>query len=322
MGSTQRWVRCNRKQYDGEAPLVGIVLTTRNRRTSTLDCLDSVYALDYPSAILTVVDNGSDDMTAETIRERFPEVQVIRNQRDLGTARGFNQGIRWSFSQGADYVLLLKCDKTPDSHMLSRLVDAAEMYPDAGILAPRIADADDPASTWFTGYRFTSNERDENSPPPDPTDDADLVQSSCPAAVDYVSDDAMLITQDLYDKLGGFCERYDDFYADVAYCIQARRQSFQVMYIPHAAVLHHDEEPKDRSTLRRTHLRQLQGRMTLDHRTSRGIPLVARWCQCLLGMVLTWITAGGLLPRASRKPLDRAPIQRASNAANRTDAKH
>ena len=55
------------------SPLVAIIVLTWNQRGLTLDCLDSLSALNYPFHRLhiIVVDNGSSDGTAAAVGERF-----------------------------------------------------------------------------------------------------------------------------------------------------------------------------------------------------------------------------------------------------------
>lgn len=296
MGSTQRWVRGSRHRHDGEAPVVGIVLPTRNDRSRTLECLESVYELDYPSALLAVIDNGSIDMTAATIRSRFPEVQLIQNKRNLGSARARNQGIRWSFAQGADYVLVLDRDKLPDTNLLTRLVDAAEIYPDAGIFGPKIRRNDDDGTLWFTAYRF-----DGEPDIVDPHRRGPLVRSSCPAEVDYVSSSAMLISRQLFETIGGFCERYFDCYEDLDYCVRARQHGFAVMYIPHATLTHRAGEAEERAELRGRYLRQLRGRLIFDQRNHHGFSLIGRSLATALRIAWTTLTRGAFLTK-SQKP--------------------
>lgn len=58
-------------------------------------------------AEIFVVDNNSQDGTAEMIRVEFPQVTLIANQENLGFARANNQAIR--LAQG-DFILLLNPD--------------------------------------------------------------------------------------------------------------------------------------------------------------------------------------------------------------------
>lgn len=80
---------------DAEYPLVSVVFVAYNRRRELEISLQQVLEnLDYPgdSLELIVVDNASADGTAEMLRERFPQVQVIRNPENVG-ASAWNVGV-------------------------------------------------------------------------------------------------------------------------------------------------------------------------------------------------------------------------------------
>ena len=74
---------------------VSIVFVAYNRRDKLAISLDHVLErLDYPADLLEVivVDNASEDGTAEMVRERFPQVQLIVNPENVG-ASAWNVGM-------------------------------------------------------------------------------------------------------------------------------------------------------------------------------------------------------------------------------------
>src|SRR5215217_7175386 len=62
-----------------------IVIATRNRRDALRQTLPRLTALEaaYP---ITVIDNASDDGTANTVAAAFPDVTVIALDRNIGAA--------------------------------------------------------------------------------------------------------------------------------------------------------------------------------------------------------------------------------------------
>src|SRR3989442_3781430 len=104
-----------------------MVSRTYNRLDYTRRCLESIEHLTYPNFETLLVDNGSADGTAESVRQEFPWVRVIRNEVNVGYAAGCNGGIRES---RGDYILVLNNDtKVVDSHLLDVLVAAIEANP-------------------------------------------------------------------------------------------------------------------------------------------------------------------------------------------------
>ena len=108
-------------------PLVSVVFVAYNRRKELQVSLEKVLnELDYPSDSLEVivVDNASQDGTAEMVRERFPRVQLIRNPENVG-ASAWNVGI--STARG-EWRLILDDDCYIEGDTLKRAVRRAEEH--------------------------------------------------------------------------------------------------------------------------------------------------------------------------------------------------
>ena len=97
-------------------------------------CLDALAAQDVP---VFVVDNASQDGSAE-VAERHG-ADVLRMGRDEGYGRANNAGVR---AASSEFVLICNPDAVPDPGAVAALRMAAERYPDAGLLAPRIIEPD------------------------------------------------------------------------------------------------------------------------------------------------------------------------------------
>ncbi|HEY8283021.1 MAG TPA: glycosyltransferase [Chloroflexota bacterium] len=95
-GTTPRCVR-EREVVLADAPLVSVVVATRDRPAGVATCLDSLLALNYPHFEIIVVDNApSSDATRDLIRVNYGDVPWVRYVREdrpgLGVAR--NRGLR------------------------------------------------------------------------------------------------------------------------------------------------------------------------------------------------------------------------------------
>ncbi len=107
-----------RPRLDG----VSIVIPTWNGRHHLETHLRSVAAAAaaIPSSEILVVDNASADGTAEMLAARFPEVRVLRMERNLGFGGGSNAGFR---AARHDVVVLLNNDMRVDAGFLAPLVE-------------------------------------------------------------------------------------------------------------------------------------------------------------------------------------------------------
>ena len=135
-----------------EGGIVAVVLNW-NGGEDSLACLESLAA----AGVETIcVDNGSVDGSADAAAARFPDVELLRNGTNLGYAGGNNVGIRRALERGAEWVWLVNNDATVASDAPAALAMAAELRPDAGVLACKIYQADPPDVLWYAGGRFST----------------------------------------------------------------------------------------------------------------------------------------------------------------------
>ena len=72
----------SKPKSSGIFPLVTVAVCTRNRTADLEKCLYSLAGLDYPNLDLLVIDNApSSEDTARLVRESFPEIRYVRENR-------------------------------------------------------------------------------------------------------------------------------------------------------------------------------------------------------------------------------------------------
>lgn len=74
-------------------------------------CLESLYGGTTTDIDVIVVDNASVDGSMELVRDRFPQVRLIVNEKNTGFSHAVNQGIKAS---STEYVILLNNDTQVD----------------------------------------------------------------------------------------------------------------------------------------------------------------------------------------------------------------
>jgi GT2 family glycosyltransferase len=72
---------------------VTVVVTTRNRRDDLHACLDSIGQQTVAAEVI-VVDDASEDGTAEMVRSRYPHVTLVRHEQPRGYIAGRNEAAR------------------------------------------------------------------------------------------------------------------------------------------------------------------------------------------------------------------------------------
>src|SRR5258708_18825053 len=98
-------------------------------------CLQSLESSSYPTHIL-VVDNASEDFTVSYIKNRFPQVEIIESERNLGFGRANNIGFYNAIKNNADYVFLLNQDAWIEPDTILKLTNAHVRNPEFGIISP------------------------------------------------------------------------------------------------------------------------------------------------------------------------------------------
>jgi hypothetical protein len=118
-------------------PEVAVVVVAFESRDLIAACLNTV--LEAGPAETVVVDNGSTDDTMALVREQFPAVRLVANERNRGYGAAANQGIR---SCKAPVVLLLNTDTLVEPTALTALAQYLAEHPRAAVVGPRLANPD------------------------------------------------------------------------------------------------------------------------------------------------------------------------------------
>jgi GT2 family glycosyltransferase len=214
-----------------------------NDAHNTLDCLRSVFELDYTRYRVLVVDNGSSEDTVRAIRSTFPQVELIVNPSNLGFGEGANVGFDRAREHNAAYVLFINSDTVVEPGLLRELVRAAVAYPRAGVLVPKIyegAGAVDgkPPRIWAAGARW--------SPFPPRVKmigrgRRDSPRYHRPRRIEYATGCALLIRRQVLETVGGFDQIYWPAYQeDYDFSARVTKAGWEMWYVP-TAVLWHKE---------------------------------------------------------------------------------
>lgn len=214
-------------------PLVFVITLSWNRRDDTLECLESMQDLDYRNKRLLLVDNGSEDGTVEIVKESFPEVEIIANEKNLGFSAGNNVGLTYALDQGADYILLLNNDTNIKSNALHELLSS--MRDDVGMVAPKIFYAEDPNRIWSIGGRrhWLTTEKVG-----DVRGQMDRGQGTRNLERDYLAGCAVLLARRFLEDAGLFDERFFMYYEDSDLSLRARGAGYRLLLSPDSHVWH------------------------------------------------------------------------------------
>jgi GT2 family glycosyltransferase len=114
-------------------PRVTVVIITRDRAEDLARTLERMGSLPERPQVI-VVDNGSAPAMTEVIADRFPEVAILRRDRDEGAAAR-TAGV---LAAATPYVAFSDDDSWWEPGALERAADVLDAHPDVGLLAARV----------------------------------------------------------------------------------------------------------------------------------------------------------------------------------------
>jgi N-acetylglucosaminyl-diphospho-decaprenol L-rhamnosyltransferase len=120
-------------------PLLSVVVVTFRSVATLPGVLAALKAAAPAGTELLIVENGGDASVETVARAFWPDAVVVLNAANCGFAAGANQGVRRAASPA---ILLLNPDAEVEPGSIAALLDALERLPDAGIVAPRLLDAE------------------------------------------------------------------------------------------------------------------------------------------------------------------------------------
>ena len=124
-----------RPEANEDLPSVTAVVIGYNSKDIVGPCLQTLLDQDYPNLEVVVVDNASQDGTADFIREKFPSIRLIASQENLGFAEGNNLVFRESRSK---YIALLNQDAYAKRNWVTELVRCAELDDSIGSVGSKM----------------------------------------------------------------------------------------------------------------------------------------------------------------------------------------
>jgi GT2 family glycosyltransferase len=137
------------EQQPTKQPLVSFITVNYNQSLVTLDCLESIYNSGYSNFEIIVVDNASTNDDPKVIGEKYPEVNLILSNQNLGFAGGNNLGLLQS---KGEYIYFINNDTEVVPNSIEVLVERLQSDSNIGVVSPKIRFHHTPDTIQFAGY--------------------------------------------------------------------------------------------------------------------------------------------------------------------------
>ena len=209
---------------------VTIGIITYNGMEALPATIQAVRALQYPAYDVLVVDNHSSDGSREWLRAHHPDVACLALPENLGAPAARNAVL--DHAAGA-YVLILDDDISVAPDTLTRLVQALESAPRAGLAHPELYDDRDPSVHHYNGgwmhFLCALIARDQprfGEPRPDIE------------VFDVISGAALLVRRAVAFEVGGFDADFFFNMDDGDFTSRITLAGYQCLNVPAAAARH------------------------------------------------------------------------------------
>ncbi len=225
---------------------LSLCIVTYKAKNVLDECLESIYNQHHSVSFETIlVDNDSDDGTAELVREKYPLVTYIQNDNNVGFQKATNRALR---AASGRYLMWLNNDTVVKAGAFEALLMFGEAHPEAGVFGPKVLNRDGtlqkqcrrgdptpwsvlmyfsglwklfPKNRFFSGYLLSYRDEDETM------------------EVDACSGAAMVLRREAMDQVGAIDESFLYGGEDLDYCYQVRQKGWTNYYYPGAQIMHY-----------------------------------------------------------------------------------
>ena len=218
------------------------------------DCLSSLYAnSDHPIRVL-VIDDGGNAPSMQRAAADFPQIDILRNERNLGFTGSCNRGLE---ATRTTYAILLNDDTRVEPGWLAPLVAMADRDEKIAACQPKLRAATDPelfdygggaggyidalGYTFCRGRVFDARERDDG-------------QYDAPVPLFWACGSALFLRVAAAREVGLLDLDYFMHFEEIDLCWRLQLAGYQIRAVPQSVVFHHSGFSLPPASFRKTYL--------------------------------------------------------------------
>ena len=228
---------------------LSIITINYNGLADTCALIDTIPFNDDSLEVI-VVDNASIEDEAAIIERRYPQIQVIRSNTNLGFAGGNNLGIKAAHGK---YLFFINNDTLlrPQTSDLIPLIHRLESSPKIGAVCPKIRFAWGDNPIQFAGYTPLSPVTMRNRAIG--FGETDQGQYDTAHLTPYAHGAAMMVKREVIDKAGLMPECYFLYYEELDWSMMIRRAGYDIWYEPAVSIFHKESQATGQDSPLRTY---------------------------------------------------------------------
>lgn len=217
---------------------LSVIIISYNEKELLKKCLRSVLLsqTDFSFEVI-VTDSGSVDGTAAMVREEFPHVRLLDNQKNLGFSKGNNVAIKIATGR---LVLLLNADTEIRPDTLDLSVKYMDAHPDVGAMGGKVLLATgeldpsarrkfpNPVNSFLRLFGLKKLSDYNINAPIDEEMEVDAIMGAY-----------FMTRRDVIDRVGMLDEEFFMYGEDLDWCWRIKKAGYKIMYYPAAEIIHY-----------------------------------------------------------------------------------
>lgn len=232
---------------------IAIVILNWNQPDLTIETISSILKIKASifSYHIYLVDNASSDNSYQKIQTLYKnnsQITLLKTKSNLGYSGGNNYGIKKALLKKYDYILVANNDITVSVDFLEKLLIVSQKNPDS-ILFPKIYFAPGyeyhhdryqkselGKVIWALGGKIDWDNVYASNIAIDEVDRGQYDQEKL--KIDFISGCCLLISSDIFKKIGFFDDRYFLYLEDVDFSQRAIRAGYKLKLVPESIIWH------------------------------------------------------------------------------------
>ena len=205
-------------------------------------------------AQIVVADNGSTDDSVSLMQKEFPQVTLLRHNKNLGFASGYNRALE---QIDAEYYVLLNSDVEVSENWLNPLLELMDTDKNIAACQPKILAYDKKSRFEYAGasggfidklgYPFCRGRVFE-------TLEEDKKQYDDKHEIFWATGACMMVRASIFHKLGGLDADFFAHMEEIDFCWRAKNAGYKIMVEPASFVFHVGGGTLPKSSPQKTYL--------------------------------------------------------------------